>query len=311
MTMTTTTDFISLLDLEGPSLAEVLDLAERVKAEPARWARALAGRSAVLLFEKPSLRTRVTFEVGVAKLGGLAMYFEHTSSRIGEREPIVDYGRNLERWVDVIVARVFDHATLTGLAEHAGVPVVNALSDHEHPCQALADMLTLRERLGRLEGARLAYVGDGNNVCHSLMLAAARLGVDMVVITPDGYAPDPGVVDAARAHAARAGQELLVTPDLAAVAGADAVYTDTWVSMGQDDQASTRNAALRPYQVTQRVMARAGEGAIFMHCLPAHRGMEVAAEVIDGPHSAVYDQAENRMHAQNALLLHLLDAKPR
>ncbi|MCC6285286.1 MAG: ornithine carbamoyltransferase [Phycisphaerales bacterium] len=303
-------DLISLADWSGAEIIRVLDAASAAKRDPAAWRRALDGKAVVMLFEKPSLRTRVSFEVGIAKCGGHAMYFDHAASKIGQRESIKDYAMNLERWVECIVARTFWHDTVVELARHARVPVVNALTDLDHPCQALADMLTLRERVGDLRRARLAYIGDGNNVCQALLYACAALGTAITVITPEGYEPQAAGLDAARRIAGQSGARITLSHDPRAVEGHHAVYTDTWISMGQGDQAEARRRALRPYQVNGATMRAAGPGAIFMHCLPATRGEEVTDEVIDAPTSAVYDQAENRMHAQNALLVHLIGVPP-
>lgn len=299
-------DLLTLAAWTREEIAGVLDLAAAIKAEPASYRSALAGRVGVLLFEKPSLRTRVSFEVGFARLGGHAVYLEHIHSLIGEREAIRDYAKNLERWSDVVIARVFEHGTLEELAEYSSKPVVNALSELSHPCQALADMLTLRERLGTLEGKTLAYVGDGNNVCHSLMLASSIMGVHLVVVTPPGYEPTPEMARVSGERAGASGASLRITNDIGALAGSDAVYTDAWVSMGQADEAGKRLEAFRAYQVNNALMATAGPDTLFMHCLPAKRGVEVTDSVIDSARSVVYDQAENRMHAQNALLLNLL-----
>ena len=305
-------DLVSIDDLSAGEVNELFDFAVALKADPASYTTILAGKAVILLFEKPSLRTRVSFEVGIAKLGGFPMYFDHTNPRIGVREAIKDYARNLERWVQCIVARTFEHATIEQLALHAGVPVVNALSDIEHPCQALADLFTMREHLGDLKNKRVAYVGDGNNVCHSLMLLCAKLGVDCTVITPPGYEPDAGIANHAGEIAGITGAAIVLTHDMDQVKGHHAVYTDKWVSMGQEthDGQAGKASSFTPYQVNAGVMKRAGDGigrdAIFMHCLPATRGKEVTEEVMDSPASVVYDQAENRMHTQNALLCGLL-----
>lgn len=296
-------DFLSIADLSADEALAVFETAAAMKADLAPFAGSLAGRSVVALFEKPSLRTRVTFEVGPTKLGAHVMYFDHSKERIGTRESVKDYAKNLERWVDCIVARVFDHAVLAEMAEHARVPVVNALSDREHPCQALADLFTLRERLGTLAGVRIAFLGDGNNVCHSLINAAARFGFPIRVGTPKGYGPDAGIVQAAR----RQGAEILLTHDpVEAVMGAHAVYTDVWASMGQESQAGERRGIFDAFRVDATLFAHAARDAIFLHCLPAHRGDEVTDDVIDAPHSAVLDQAENRVHTEQALLYTLL-----
>jgi ornithine carbamoyltransferase len=308
-------DFLSVADATPDQLIDILDLARRLKGDrlealaagrsPAR--DDLTGRSVVLVFEKPSLRTRASFEIGVQELGGIALPMWNSEISLGARESIADTGRVLARYAQCIVIRTFAQSGLEELADAADVPVVNALSDHEHPCQALADLQTVREVFQGLDGRSLAYVGDGNNVAHSLMLAGAMTGMSVRVGHPDGYAPDQGVVDRATQLAADNGGEILVTTDPdEAVNDADAVYTDVWASMGQEDEAQERKAVFAPYQVTPELMSRASDGAIFLHCLPAHRGEEVAAEVIDGPASRVFDQAENRLHAQKALLIHLL-----
>ena len=308
-------DLLSTADLSADEVLALFETAAAMKADLTPFAGSLAGRSIVALFEKPSLRTRVTFEVGPTKLGAHVMYFDHSKQRIGTRESVKDYARNLERWVDCIVASVFDHAVIAELAEHASVPVVNALSDREHPCQALADLFTLRERLGTLGGVRVAFVGDGNNVCHSLMLLCAKLGVSFTAVTPRGFEPQFGVVRDALADAKRTGATITLSHNPEAVASHHAVYTDCWVSMGQDHQAALRDGAFTLYRVDDDMMALASRGipggALFMHCLPAHRGEEVTDEVIDSSASIVYDQAENRMWTQNALLRMLLDPSER
>lgn len=279
-----------------------------VKSDPALYANALHGRSGVMLFEKPSLRTRVSFEVGIGKLGGRAVYLDHNSVKIGERETVEDYASNLSLWCDIIIARVFDHRTLERLAEAASVPVVNALSDLWHPCQSLADWQSLCEVFGEVSGLAVAFVGDGNNVCRSLLVGGALLGAHVSIVCPDGYGPARDAIDAAAVINETTGGSVTVTDQMDAVAGAAAVYTDTWISMGSQRSTEEVRTAMRPYQVTGEVMRLAGEDAVFMHCLPATRGVEVAADVLDGPRSIVLRQAENRMHAQNALLLSLLQA---
>ena len=297
-----TSDLLSIGDLAPAQIRQLFEVTAAAKCDPARLAGTLDGKSIVLLFEKPSLRTRITFELGIAKLGGYALYYDQSKEHIGERESIRDYAKNLERWVDGVVARVFTHATLEGLAEHGSMPVINALSDLEHPCQALADLFTLQERLGSLEGVKLAYVGDGNNVCHSLLLTCALLGVDMVVATPKGFEPQFEIVRRALAQCKSSGATITLTNDPEAIAGASAVYTDKWVSMGQADQTTWRGERFYGFQVNEDLMAIAGKQALFMHCLPAGRGKEVTDAIIDSPASIVYDQAENRLHVQNALL---------
>ncbi len=291
---------LSDLDLSVDGLKHLLDLAGQIKRTPARFAKTLAGRYLSLLFEKPSLRTRLTFELAIKQLGGDAVNY---AGPIGEREPLKDVARNLERWTQGIVARVFAQSTIEELARWSHVPVINALSDRYHPCQILADVLTLGERFGHLEGLKLAFVGDGNNVANSLMLTAGRLGVHVAIATPAGYAPDAGIV----AQAVEMGSSITVTQDPAeALAGAGAVYTDVWTSMGQEEEAGERQRAFEPYQVNAALFALAKSDAIFLHCLPAKRGEEVTDEVMESPRSAVFDQAENRLHVQKALLVMLL-----
>jgi ornithine carbamoyltransferase len=299
------TSVLRVSDLAAHELRTVLDTAARLKADPALGGGTLAGRSIALLFEKPSLRTRASFEVGAFRLGAQALFLDHRETPLGTRETVADYARNLERWCHAIVARVMRHSTVEQLAEASRVPVINALCDRHHPCQALADMQTLLERGFDPAHSRLAWVGDGNNVCHSLMEAASILGCGMTVVCPEPYAPDPAILAQCVARSMRTGARIEVTHDPAAVRGAFAVYADAWISMGEPDSAAKREALL-PYRVDAALMAAAGPEALFMHCLPAHRGEEVTDEVIDSPRSAVFDQAENRLHAQNALLCHLL-----
>ena len=300
------TDLLTVTDLISNDLESLISQALEMKKAPENWSNALTGKSAVLLFEKPSLRTRVSFEIGMAKLGGHAMYLDHNSVKIGERETIEDYGANLSQWSDVIVARTFSHDTVTKLADAATVPVINALTDLYHPCQALADYMTMLEIFGSLDGLKLAYVGDGNNVCHSLLLAGAMLGVSVTAICPPGHTPDGAVVQQAHMLAAQHGVTNLVTSDLDAIEGHDVVYTDKWVSMGDGMTIDEVAATFSPYKITPEIMNTASHGALFMHCLPAARGHEVDAAVIDGANSIVLVQACNRMHAQNALLHALL-----
>ncbi|HLI29478.1 MAG TPA: ornithine carbamoyltransferase [Terriglobia bacterium] len=303
----TAQDLIAERDLTRGDVEMIFSLAQRVKSRPESFARALEGRQLALIFEKPSLRTRVTFEAGMTSLGGHAIYLDHAKPRLGERESTKDIARNLERWVHGIVARTFSHASVVELAENASIPVINGLTDLAHPCQALADFFTLEEKFGRLDGFELAFVGDGNNVCHSLMMLAAKLGVSIRVATPAGFEPKPEVVAEAKACARASGASVKLFRDpVEAVAGAHAVYTDVWASMGQEYAAHLRSQVFAPYQVTEELMGAADSGAVFMHCLPAHRGQEVADTVIDSPKSIVYDEAENRLHVQKALLILLL-----
>lgn len=300
-------DLISIADFSTSEVNSVLELALVMKARPADFRGFLAGKQLVLFFEKPSLRTRLTFEVGMSSLGGTSYFVDQTSCRLGAREPLYDVAKNLERWVHGIVLRTFSHDTITAMAEHASIPVINALSDHEHPCQALADMMCLHEQFGNLKNVNLAYVGDGNNVAHSLLLAAARTGCSIAVATPEGYEPDPEVANFACAIASETGASITITNDaVAAVTNANAVYTDVWASMGQEDEAEDRRAIFAGYQVNPRLLSFADKHAVFMHCLPAHRGDEVTASVIDAPNSIVFDQAENRLHVQKAILAYLI-----
>jgi len=292
-------------DISGAELRTLLDLALDVKHHPSQYRGAIRGRILSLLFEKPSLRTRITFEVAAKQLGGDAIL---NTGPIGGREPVQDVARNLARWTDLIVARTFSQQTVDDLAKYANVPVINALSDMYHPCQAFADMLTLREQWGTLPGRTLAFVGDGNNVAHSLMLNAARLGLSFVCITPPGYEPSDEIVSKTRVFASETASNVTVTTDLeAGLAHSDAVYTDVWASMGQEHEAAERARLFAPYQVNPELMAMAKPGALFMHCLPAHRDEEVTDAVMESPTSVVFEQAENRLHAQKALLLMLLD----
>jgi ornithine carbamoyltransferase len=289
-------------------LACALELAAAMKARPSDYRGTLSGKQIVLFFEKPSLRTRLTFEAGINSLGGVSFFVDQTQSRLGERESLSDVAHNLERWVDGLVLRTFAHATVTTMAECSSIPVINALSELEHPCQAMADMLTLQEHFGELRNLRLAYVGDGNNVAHSLMLAAASLGASISVATPKGYEPNAGISGAARALAAISGGSVEVLHDpIEAVADADAVYTDVWASMGQESETAGRRKIFAPYQVNRNLFSYAAQHAVFMHCLPAHRGDEVTEAVIDSPRSVVFEQAENRLHIQKAILVLLLE----
>lgn len=300
-------DLIAERDLTRGDVEMIFNLAERVKRSPGAYARALQGKQLAMIFEKPSLRTRVTFEVGMTSMGGYAVYLDHAKPRLGERESIKDIARNLDRWVHGIVARTFSHDAVLELAENASIPVINGLTDLLHPCQALADLFTLEERFGRLKGLRLAFVGDGNNVCHSLMTLCSKLGLSFTAATPAGFEPKPWIVEEAQTAARVSGASIRTTHDPAeAVDGADAVYTDVWAGMGQEYAAHLRQQVFTPFQVTERLMSGAGPGAVFMHCLPAHRGQEVTDAVIDSPGSIVYDQAENRLHVQKALLILLM-----
>jgi ornithine carbamoyltransferase len=305
-------DFLSIRDLSIYEFSQLLDRAAEVKKNPHKYRRALEHRILAMIFQKPSLRTRMTFEAGMLQLGGEAIYLAPSDIQMGSREGAYDIGKNLERWVDGIMLRTFGHQIAVDLAASTKIPVINALTDLSHPCQAMADFLTLREHKGALSNLKLAYVGDGNNVCHSLMLAAARGGTKMAVGTPAGYEPKPEMVQAAREDGKDTGFALILTNSAEeAVSGADAVYTDVWASMGQEAEKEKRARIFAPYQVNTRLMSKAKNGAVFMHCLPAHRGDEVTDEVIDAPTSVVYDEAENRLHAQKAILLALMGKKDR
>lgn len=301
-------DFLSIRDLNAEELQYLLDRAAELKTRTKAGDRPtpLRGKVLALVFEKPSLRTRTTFEIGMLQLGGHAVYLGPPDIQMGARETAADVARNLERWVDGIAARVFAQTTVETLAEHARVPVINALSDCEHPCQALAALLTIRERFGRIAGIRLAWVGDGNNTSRSLVYAGAKLGMAIVVATPEEYGLDADTLRTARAMAA-SGATLEVTDDpAAAVRDADVIYTDVWTSMGQEATATVRRRVFHPYQVNQALLARAPRHAVVTHCLPAHRGEEITDDVLDGPRSVAFDEAENRLHSQKALLAEVL-----
>ena len=300
-------DLVSIRDLSSEEVEGLLHLTALMKARPADFRGALAGKQLVMFFEKPSLRTRLTFEAGMASLGGTSFFVDQTASRIDAREKLSDVAHNLERWIDIIVLRTFAHVTVEKMAEYTSVPVVNALSELEHPCQALADYFTLTEKFGSVENLKLAFIGDGNNVLHSLLLTCAALGSSISVATPKGYEPDTQIVADARELAEHTGARIqLFTDPREAVCDADAIYTDTWTSMGHETEAMQRARIFAPYQVNDGIMAQAAPHAVFMHCLPAHRGEEVTDAVIDSPQSIVFDQAENRMHVQKAILLSLL-----
>jgi ornithine carbamoyltransferase len=300
-------DLVSTRDLGPQGVQAVLHLAELMKARPSVFQRSLAGKQMVMFFEKPSLRTRITFESAIVSLGGTAMFVDQSKNRLDAREKLSDIAHNLERWIDVIVLRTFAHETIEGMAKHASVPVINALSDMEHPCQALADYLTLQERFGDLKKVKLAYVGDGNNVAHSLLLTCACLGSSIHIATPKGYACSSQIVADARKIAKQTGAQIEVLTDPhAAVSGVDAIYTDAWASMGQEQESGLRAGIFPPYQVNRALMREAAPEAAFMHCLPAHRGEEVTDDVIDSEQSVVFEQAENRLHVQKSILYLLL-----
>ncbi|WP_144211956.1 ornithine carbamoyltransferase [Shewanella donghaensis] len=296
---------LSIKDLSQTQLLDLLALAKKIKANPADYNQALAGKSVVMLFEKPSLRTRVSFDIGINKLGGHSVYLDQQNGALGKREPVSDFATNISCWADAIVARTFSHTTIAALAEHASVPVINALCNLYHPCQGLADFLTLSEKFDDVSKVKLAYLGDGNNVTHSLMYGAAILGATMTVVCPPGHFPDGQVVCEVQALAAKHGGELILISDVSDMGPQDAIYTDTWISMGDTTPMAEIEAKFKPYQVNSELMNKVGAN-YFMHCLPAYREVEATAEVVDGEGSLILQQAENRMHAQNAVLVTLL-----
>jgi ornithine carbamoyltransferase len=298
---------ISIHDLAAAEVAGLFRLAGEVKAQPRRHAAALAGKCLGMIFEKSSTRTRVSFEAGMAQLGGHALFLSSRDIQLGRGEPIGDTAKVLSRYIDGIMARTFAHQTVVDLARYGSVPVINGLTDDLHPCQALSDYFTLGEVFGELRGRKIAYVGDGNNMAHSLMFGAAKVGMDIAVASPAAYTVKPHYVELARRDAAAAGTSITLTTDpREAVAGAVAVYTDVWASMGQEAEAQQRLQEFHGFQVDAALMAAARPDAVFLHCLPAHRGEEVAAEVADGPQSRIFDEAENRLHVQKAILLWLM-----
>ena len=305
-------DLCSIADLTVSEMSVIMELGHAVKSQPKEFRLALDAKQMVMFFEKASLRTRLTFEAAINTLGGNAIFVDQTHSPLGERESLPDMAHNVERWMSVIVLRTYAHDTITEMAANSKVPVINALSDLEHPCQAIADFLTLEQRFGSVEGLHFAYVGDGNNVCHSLMLAAAQLGAHCFVATPKGFAPKLEIIHKTIEICEGTGGTLTLMNDpIKAVTGADAVYTDVCTSMGFEHEAAKRAPIFKPYQVNEALMAHAKPEAVFMHCLPAHRNAEVTDAVLDGPQSVVFDQAENRLHAQKAILLTLLGGAKR
>lgn len=299
---------ISLKDYSRDDIEEIFALAEAMKANPAEYKQALLGKTLAMIFQKPSTRTRVSFEIGMFQLGGLAVVLNADEIHLSVGESVADTARVLSTFADGIMARVFAHQDVLDLAKFGSKPVVNGLSDLLHPCQALADFFTLRERFGSLAGLKVAYVGDGNNVCHELMIGAARLGVEMVVATPKGYEPNPLITKSTARDAQKWGAPpaKLLNDPVEAVTGAKAVYTDVWTSMGQETEETERRAAFAAYSVDPALMSHAAQDAVFMHCLPAHRGLEVTDEVMDGPQSVVFQQAGNRLHVQKAALTLLM-----
>ncbi|MCX5697164.1 MAG: ornithine carbamoyltransferase [Candidatus Omnitrophica bacterium] len=300
-------DLISIKDLNLREIEEIFLLTDKLKKNKAKFSKALFGKSLALLFQKPSNRTRVSFEVGMYQMGGNSIYLGPGEINLGVRESINDAAKTLSRYVDGIVLRTFEHKNVLEMAKAASIPVINGLSDFSHPCQALADLYTIKEKLKTFKGRSLAYVGDGNNVCNSLLFAGAKVGLNMKVAAPKGYAPDPRVMEEAREAALlnKSGIELFDNAQDAA-RGADVLYTDVWASMGQEEEAEERKKAFKDFQINKQLLGLAKEGALVMHCLPAHRGEEITGEVIDSKNSVVFDQAENRMHVQKAILMVLL-----
>jgi ornithine carbamoyltransferase len=303
----TSQDFLSIRDFSPEEIRQLLDMAATIKANPDQYSASLKGKTLAMIFEKPSLRTRVSFDVGIHQLGGFSLYLSPAEINLGKRESIPDVARNLERMVQGIMIRTFAHAIVEEMAGYAHVPVINGLTDYSHPCQAMADYLTVLETKGRLEGVKLAFVGDGNNVAHSLMFAGARLGATVAVVTPKGYEPAEDAVWWTQEEGKKTGAQVILTNDPdEGVRGADVVYTDVWASMGQETEAEARRKVFLPYQVNGTLFSKAKPDAVFMHCLPAHRGDEVTDEVIDSPRSVVFQEAENRLHAQKAIMYALM-----
>jgi ornithine carbamoyltransferase len=302
-----TRDFLSIRDFTPLQIRYLLALARQIKATPDAYRQALAGKTLAMIFEKPSLRTRVSFDVGIHQLGGFALYLSPAEINLGKRESVYDVAKNLERMVQGVMIRTFAHEIVEDMAEYAAIPIINGLTDYSHPCQALADYLTLWELKGRISGLKLAFIGDGNNVAHSLMFAGAQLGADVAIATPPGFEPKADAIVWAQERGRETGGRCTITNDpWQAVSGADAIYTDVWTSMGQEKQAENRRAIFLPYQVNRELFAAAKPDAVFLHCLPAHRGDEVTNDVIDSPRSVVFQEAENRLHAQKAIMLKLM-----
>jgi len=302
-------DMISLDQFSSAEIDEILFEAKRLKKQLKKKGsnkKILADKTIAMIFEKSSLRTRVTFEVGMTQLGGKAIYLSQTNFKLGERESVEDVAKNLERWVDAIVLRTFSHENVTKMAAAVSIPVINALSDDFHPCQALADLMTIEEHIGWLQGVKLVYIGDGNNVAASLAFAAAHTGMDFVSISPEGYLLPDEIVQRANKFAEVTGATITVSSDLGAAKDADCFYTDVWASMGQEEEKAIREKDFKNYQVNSNLLSKAKDSAIVLHCLPAHRGEEIEAAVIDGSQSVVFDQAENRLHAQKAVLAMLM-----
>jgi ornithine carbamoyltransferase len=301
-------DFLSIRDFSPLQIQRFIDLARQIKAIPAAYSNSLQGKTLAMIFEKPSLRTRVTFDVGIHQLGGFSLYLSPSEINLGKRESVYDVAKNLERMVQGIMIRTFAHEIVVQMAEYAAIPVINGLTDYSHPCQALADYLTILEVKSKIAGLKIAFIGDGNNVAHSLMFAGAQLGANVWVATPAGFEPKADAIKWACEHGRQMGASCTVTNDpIAAACDADVIYTDAWASMGQEGEAEARHKIFWPFQVNSALFRRAKPDAIFLHCLPAHRGDEVTDEVIDSPHSFVFQEAENRLHVQKAIMLELME----
>ncbi len=304
----TPNDFLSIKDFSPQQIRSFLDLARHIKARPDDYAQKLKGKTLALIFEKPSLRTRVSFDVGIHQLGGFSLYLSPAEINLGKRESVYDVAKNLERMVQGIMIRTFAHEIVDRMAEYASIPIINGLTDYSHPCQAMADYMTILEIKGKVAGLKVAYIGDGNNVAHSLMFAGAQLGAHVWVATPPNYEPKADAIQWAQKRGAETGGTCTITNDpVAAASGADAIYTDVWASMGQEAEAEKRRKIFMPYQVNGALFGRAKPDAVFLHCLPAHRGDEVTNEVIDSPRSVVFQEAENRLHSQKAIMLELME----
>ncbi len=303
-------DFLSIADWSSEELKKILNLASDMKSRPEKYRDSLKGKSVALIFEKQSLRTHVTFDVGIYQLGGHSVYLTQSDINLGKRESIYDVSKNLERWMDAVVVRTYAHQSCVDMARYMKIPVVNALTDYEHPCQAIGDFLTAKEHLGELRKKKFVFVGDGNNVCNSLMLMATKMGMNFVAATPKGYEPPEEVVKLSKEAAKSSGASVEIVGDpKSALADADAIYTNVWVSMGQEAEKDQRLKAFQGYQVNTELVRRAKKSAIFMHCLPAHRGEEVTDEVIDSNQSVVWDEAENRLHSQKAIIYSVITGK--
>ncbi len=300
-------DFLSVRDMSTKEILETFKIARAMKANRKKFSKALQGKTLALIFEKPSLRTRTSFDVGIQQLGGYSLYLSPAEISLGKRESVHDVAKNLERMVQGIMIRTFAHQIVLDMAKHASIPVINGLTDYSHPCQAMADYLTIQEKKKKLSGLKLCYVGDGNNVAHSLMFAGARLGVNVTIACPPGYEPSKTAIEDSQADAKKTGAAIeIVHSPSEGVKNADVVYTDVWASMGQEAEAAERRKIFLPFQVNSELMSRAKKDAIFMHCLPAHRGDEVTDEVIDSKQSVVFDEAENRLHVQKAIMYQLM-----